>query len=220
MAAKDGGQAIFVAGAKRFDHFLMFLDRAAPFFLAGIADKTDALHPRLQQIMDFRQSGIAGCFDNCRMYPLVELVIVQPFPRTVMRHHPRVQVLDTGNILVGRAPAGLAAGQGFKFRHDIKHVADLFRRKLPNHRASARPQNDQPFAGQHPDRFPHRRSGNAHFQAELGLVDLVARCQTPLDDHIADPLRHQLVQRLARNDDVGIFYCRLVHNVYRIQYYG
>ena len=89
-------------------------------------------------------------------------------------------------------------------RDDGQHVARLARPDAADDRAAVGQDLDQALDRQHLEGFAQRRARNPQLFAQLLLDDAAAFRQVALDDQVAQPRRHGLVQRAPCDRAAGV----------------
>ncbi len=107
-----------------------------------------------------------------------------------------VQRFQFGQLRVGGLARGLEGAAPFQHRHQREDVFQILGGQFVDEAAAAGFQPDQPFGGQHFQRFAQRRARNAHFASQAEFIDPFAVTQRPRMDHAAQAVRDFQIQGL------------------------
>ena len=95
--------------------------------------------------------------------------------------------------------AGELARERLHARDDGEHVARLARADAADDRAAVGLDLDQPLDGEHLEGLAQRRARDCSFSHSCFSTMRLPSRQMPLDDQVAQPRRHRLVQRAPRD---------------------
>ena len=134
-----------------------------------------------------------------QMNVLVDAEIEHALALGEQLHHAVVHCTHADDLGVCRIDAGKLARERLHARNDGQHVARLARLDAAHDRAAIGLDLDQPLDGQHLEGFAQRRARDMQLLAKLLLDDAAAFRQMPLDNEVAQPRRHRLMQRAPRD---------------------
>ena len=204
MGGHQPAQAVGVPGGEQLDHLAVFGHRALPLRFVKVGPEAKRLQPGVDVGPGLRQHPVA-----CRCVDLavdqgIEPVVGGQVAPGEGRQHLVVQRLQLGQRGGRDAKRRQFTGLALQRGDQLEGVGNVLRRHHRHHRTSVRQQLDQALGGQHLDRLAQRRARDLQGFTQLALVELVARRQLALDDALAQPQGHRLVQHWAgQGKDVG-----------------
>jgi len=188
-----------VASIERIEHLPVFLHGEFPHRLVLVGAKPQRLHARIDLSISLAQQRIFGGAVDGSVNTRIETVVPGQVAACEARQHFKVQGANLSQLQIRYALRRQFSRHAFKFREDFKCMRHIAFAEPDRHGAAVRQQIDESFGGHELDRLPQRRARNGQQRAELALVELGARRNVPLHQHLAQTQCHLVVQRAPRN---------------------
>src|SRR5450830_1354103 len=125
MLAQDCRQALAVACFQRFDHLVVIVRGAVPFFGAEVGFEAQRLQTPVQAEVGLMEHRVARGFVDLVVDGLVAAVVAGQVVLRFAGQHGVVQRLDLGHFHRRDAFAGQLAGHRFQAAHEFEGFPDL-----------------------------------------------------------------------------------------------
>ena len=166
-----------------------------------VRPKAQRLQPRIDLLVGGGKHRIfCGRIDvavNGRIQPVVRRQVAPG----VGGQHFKMHGLDFIQLGWCDSLRGQFARLRFQTGHDLKSVQHIGFAQQDGNGPPVGQQLNQPFGGQHLDGFAQRRARDIEHFTQFALIELGARRNAVFNQHLAQAVRHLLMQRGSGNGD-------------------